>query len=259
MNHYGEYIYERDVRITKTDAMAMFYLKDDDLLSLGCITKRNPHYRNAPPMKLYLEQDVQERSLEVHGGWIGIQAVSREVAKTRRVVAKERAQGLQMHVVQNTGKKKTEKNKDTSSIKGKMPMTQAAALATYDENIRTWVKILEKPQRKALVVEAIAEAERRIAAGEPPLEINFKSMTPDRKWIDTLRFALNANASTREEIKKIVQDFEAGVYDALQVSWALSIEPAAGVVAGAMGLTGAGSSSSMAALPPTMDTTFTAA
>ncbi|KAG9062049.1 hypothetical protein KI688_006771 [Linnemannia hyalina] len=260
MNHYGEYISERDVRITKTDACSMFHLTTEDLLSLSCVTKRNPHYRNAPPMKLYLERKVQKLSLEVHGGWIGIQAVSREVAKARRADAKERAQGLQTRVVQSTGKTKTEKNKDTSSTKGKVPMTQAAALATYDDDIQRWVKILQKPQRKALVVEAIAEAERRIAAGEPPQVIDYRSVTPGHEWIDTLRFALNTNASTREEIKKIVQYFEAGVYDALQLSCASSTEAAAGAEVGAMRLTEAGSSSSMAAvLPPVMDTTVTVA
>ncbi|KAF9132681.1 hypothetical protein BGX30_012583 [Mortierella sp. GBA39] len=260
MNHYGNYISERDVRITKTDACSKFYLTNEDLMSLSCVTRRNPHYRNAAPMKLYLERKVQKLALEIHGGWIGILAVGREVAKTRRVDAKERAQGLQTRVVQITGKKKTEKNKDTSSTKGEMPMTQAATLATYNNDIQTWVKILQKPQRKALIVEAIAEAERRSATGEPPLVIDYRSVTPDHEWIDTLRFALNTNASMREEIKKIIQDFEAGVYDALQVSCASSTEAVAGVGVGAMRLAEARSSSSMpAVLPPAMDTTFTVA
>ncbi|KAK3832901.1 MAG: hypothetical protein JOS17DRAFT_773822 [Linnemannia elongata] len=250
MNHYGEYIYERDVRMTKTDACSMFYLKDEDLLSLRCVTKRNPHYRNAAPMKLYLEKDVQRRSLEIHGGWIGIRAISDEVAKIRRMDAKTRAQELPTRVVQSTDKKT--KKKDTSSTKGKILMAQAAALATHDENTRAWVKLLQEPQRKALVVEAIAEVERRIEAGEPPLAI-------DHKWINTLSFAPNANSLTWEEIKKIVQDFEAGMYDALQGSWESSIEAATGGGAGATQSTGAGSSSSMAVLPPAMGTVMTVA
>ncbi|KAF9539895.1 hypothetical protein EC957_004862 [Mortierella hygrophila] len=260
MNHYGEYIAEREVRITKTDACSKFHLTTEDLSSLSYMPKQNPRYRNAAPMKLYLERKVQKLSLEIHGGWIGIQAVGREVAKTRRADAKERAQGLQTLVVQSTGEEKTEKNKDTSSTKGKMAMTQAVALATYDDDIKRWVKLLHKPQRRALVVEAIAETERRIAAGEPPLVIDYRSVTPDHEWIDTLRFVLDANDSTREEIKKIIQYLEAGVYDALQVSCASSTEAAAGAEVGAMRLAEVGSSSSMAAvLPPAMDTTFTVA
>ncbi|KAG0043417.1 hypothetical protein BGZ89_006473 [Linnemannia elongata] len=246
-NGYGEYIDARDVRITKTDACTKYFLKDEDLKSLNAIVKRNPRFRNAAPMKLYLERRVQKQALKVHGGWIGIQAITNEVAKTRRMGAKKRPQELQTHVVQSTGKETTEKNKDTSSTKGKKPMTQAASLVTNDENLRTWVRILEEPRRKALVVEAIAEAERRIAAGEPPLVTNFESMAPDHKWIHALRLSLYANGLMREQTKRIVWDFEAGVYDALKTSVSSTEVAVAGAGTGAMGSAGAGSSSSMAA------------
>ncbi|KAH7032483.1 hypothetical protein BKA57DRAFT_477321 [Linnemannia elongata] len=254
-NGYGEYIDARDVRITKTDACTKYFLKDEDLKSLNAIVKRNPRFRNAAPMKLYLERRVQKQALKVHGGWIGIQAITNEVAKTRRMGAKKRPQELQTHVVQSTDEETTEKNKDTSSTKGKMPMTQAASLVTNDENLRTWVRILEEPQRKALVVEAIAEAERRIAAGEPPLVTNFETMAPDHKWIHALRLSLYANGLMREQTKRIVWDFEAGVYDALKTSASSTEVADAGAGTGAMGSAGAGSSSSMAALRTATGTT----
>ncbi|KAF8945972.1 hypothetical protein BGZ47_001625 [Haplosporangium gracile] len=251
-NHCGEYISEHNVRVTKTEARTLFCLRDEDLESLNCLVKRNPHYRNAPPMRLYLEQDVQERSLEIHGGWIGIQAVGQEVAKTRREAAKKRAQGLQMCMVLTPVGEKKNKDKSMSSTKGKMPMTEAAAKAAYEKSIQSWVKALRKPGRKAQLVDAIAEAEGRIAAGMPPLVI--ESMNPDRKWIDNLRNVFNSNPATREAIKKIILDFELGVYDTPQVS--SSTEAVIGTGTGATGTSGAGFST---ALPPAKDTASLAA
>ncbi|KAF9126643.1 hypothetical protein BG015_004658 [Linnemannia schmuckeri] len=237
-NHYGEHIYEHDVRVTKTEACTVFYLRDEDLRSLDCLQKRNPHYRNAAPMRLYLEQDVQERSLEVHGGWIGIRAVGREVAKTRREAAKKRAQGLQTHVVLPLVGEKKNKDKAMSSTKGKMPMTEAVAMAAHEKSVQLWVETLRKPGRKTQLVNAIAEAEGLIAAGEPPLVIN--STKPALKWIDTLRNVFHGSLATREAIKKIIQDFEAGVYDTPQAS--SSTEAAIEAGTGATGAAGAGSS-----------------
>ncbi|KAG0287212.1 hypothetical protein BGZ97_007162 [Linnemannia gamsii] len=245
-NHYGEYVYEHDVRITKTQACDSYHLRDEDLWSLDCLEKRNPHYRNAAPMRLYLEEEVQERSLEIHGGWIGIKAVRRGVAKTRREAAKTRAQGLQTRVVLNPKKKK---DADMSG-KGKKPMTEAEAKASHEKSVQSWVKMLRQPDRKTQLVQAIAEAEERVATGQPPLVI--KTTTLDRKWIDSVRNLFNKAPLQREAIKKIIQAFDAGVYDTQGAS---SSSTAGAATAGA----GAGPSSSSTAQPHQMATTCSVA
>ncbi|KAG0292731.1 hypothetical protein BGZ96_003755 [Linnemannia gamsii] len=207
VNSYGEYIYQRDVRITKTQACDSFHLREEDLESLDCREKRNPHYRNAAPMRLYLENQVQERALKVHGGWIGIRAVRRGVAKIRREAAKTRAQGLQTRVVLNPDKNT---NKDMSG-KDKKSVTEAEAKASNEKSVQSWLKVLRQPYQRTQLVEAIAEAEGRVATGQPPLAI--KTTTPDRKWIDSVRNLFNRIPEQREAIKKIVQAFDAGAYD----------------------------------------------
>lgn len=46
--------------ICLTTCRARYGLTYDDLDALDCITCRNPHYRNAAPMRLYVEDDVAE-------------------------------------------------------------------------------------------------------------------------------------------------------------------------------------------------------
>jgi hypothetical protein len=46
--------------ICLTTCRARYGLTTDDLEVLDCITCRNPHYRNAAPMRLYVEDDVAE-------------------------------------------------------------------------------------------------------------------------------------------------------------------------------------------------------
>ena len=48
--------------ITKTKAKTMYKLKDKDLVKLSHYETRNPYYRCAPPMILYLEDDIKHYS-----------------------------------------------------------------------------------------------------------------------------------------------------------------------------------------------------
>ncbi|KAF8934887.1 hypothetical protein BGZ58_005364 [Dissophora ornata] len=81
-------------RITKTDACCTYHLSDADLLGLLYQQRRNPHYRNAFPMRLYYRHDVLERALNVHGGWVGVDASSKSIVKKRSVACKERDKGF---------------------------------------------------------------------------------------------------------------------------------------------------------------------
>jgi XPA protein C-terminus len=47
-----------------TTCRARYGLTSDDLEALDCITCRNPHYRNAAPMRLYVEDDVIALALD---------------------------------------------------------------------------------------------------------------------------------------------------------------------------------------------------
>lgn len=47
-----------------TTCRARYGLTSDDLDALDCVTCRNPHYRNAAPMRLYVEEDVVALALD---------------------------------------------------------------------------------------------------------------------------------------------------------------------------------------------------
>lgn len=51
---------EKPAHITKTRAKSAYCLNDTDLDKLKCELKRNPHYRSAAPMTLYLFSDVEK-------------------------------------------------------------------------------------------------------------------------------------------------------------------------------------------------------
>ncbi len=69
-----------NARITATRAKTEFRLTENDLLSLNETLVRNPHYRSAAPMRLYLLSDVVAASHEKHGGPEGLVA-AREKAQ----------------------------------------------------------------------------------------------------------------------------------------------------------------------------------
>jgi len=94
-------------RITKTNAQGIYHLSDEDMYGLYFQERRNPHYRNAYPMKLYDRYEVQERALQVHAGWVGVDAFTNGIAKKRSAAFKARQAGLKTKVL-----KKPQKEKD---------------------------------------------------------------------------------------------------------------------------------------------------
>ncbi|KAF9089029.1 hypothetical protein BGX29_012258 [Mortierella sp. GBA35] len=233
----GNPIYENN-KITKTDACAMYYLTDEDLWLVDCETRQNPHYRYAAPMRLFLEEDVQARALEVHGGRIGASAVSGSYAKNRREAAKKRAQGTALYVHLTPPKKKAHSSavagtnasinarRHMAKAKVKDPAVIAAAEEKYKESV---LHLLKTPGMLAMVKRAIAEADARIAAGQAPLVI--KTTNPENKWLDKFRNIVNNKPAQREKIRKIMQDFEAGVCGA-QASSSTSAPAGAGPATG---------------------------
>ncbi|KAG0201246.1 hypothetical protein BGX28_005895 [Mortierella sp. GBA30] len=86
----NDWEYRRSDRITKTRACAAYHLSEDDISDLDCREVRNPHYRSWYPMRLYDRFDIQDRALVVHGGWVGVDAYTKGIAKKRRVAFKLR-------------------------------------------------------------------------------------------------------------------------------------------------------------------------
>ncbi|KAF9902149.1 hypothetical protein EC991_005229 [Linnemannia zychae] len=216
-NAYDEYVYEH-MRLTKTDACDMYCLKDEDLLGLPCLQRINPHYRNAPPMRLYEEEKVINRALSVHGGYIGLKAARTFVAKTRREAFKKRSQNSQTRVVLKSGKMPKNHQFQEQGIQGILqklaenPEELERAVAFYvEENAPKWLMALSIDSSRARIKEAITEAEARVAADEPILVI--KSTTRENMWIDNIRNSINENMVKRAGLKRIIENFEAGVYD----------------------------------------------
>ncbi|GAA5881449.1 hypothetical protein JCM3774_005087 [Rhodotorula dairenensis] len=75
-------------RITKTTAKSRYKLSDADLRGLPFVTKRNPHYRSAAPMRLYYEAAVEKLAYELHGGYQGHRQLLQKCAD-RAAKAKE--------------------------------------------------------------------------------------------------------------------------------------------------------------------------
>ncbi|KAK3842653.1 MAG: hypothetical protein J3R72DRAFT_442830 [Linnemannia gamsii] len=218
VNIFGEFEYQRTTRFTKTDACGAYCLRGDDLLEVPCDERPNPHYRNAPPMRLYEEKDVIKLALKVHGGFIGLQAARKSTAKTRREAFKNRSEQAQTRVILKTAKKSKKDQLHDEHLQAHLqelsqdPKAFAQSVEFYvDKNAHTWFKAISRDSSRAKIKEAIAEAEARAAAGEHTLLI--KSTTPDRKWIDNIRNSMNGNIIKREGLKKIIENFEAGVYD----------------------------------------------
>lgn len=85
--------------ITKTDAIKEYLLKDCDLEKreppLKFIRKKNPHNVNWGEMKLYLQPQVEERSLEIWGSKEEIEK-ELEAREEKRIVAKSKRYQKQM-------------------------------------------------------------------------------------------------------------------------------------------------------------------
>ena len=52
--------------ICVTQAKKNYNLNENDLKDLECIYKRNPYYRSAPPMRLYLIKDLEKNIGGIH-------------------------------------------------------------------------------------------------------------------------------------------------------------------------------------------------
>ncbi|KAF9280238.1 hypothetical protein BGZ74_002638 [Mortierella antarctica] len=97
--------YMPDERITKTRAMALFQLTQDDLARLRCTYHRNPHYRTAAPMRLYDMTEVQKMALAVHAGWVGVFAAECSVLKKKRRAYKARKESDKIRTMPKREKK----------------------------------------------------------------------------------------------------------------------------------------------------------
>lgn len=87
-----------------TTCRARYGLTSDDLEALDCITCRNPHYRSAAPMRLYVEDDVialaldkeryeaEQRQYRIdHAEEIAAERASREQERKDRIAAEAKA------------------------------------------------------------------------------------------------------------------------------------------------------------------------
>ncbi|KAF9427962.1 hypothetical protein BGZ94_003728 [Podila epigama] len=82
--------YEPTCRLAKTHAINAYALSSEDLGRLDCDYRRNPHYRNAAPMQLFMLKDLQRLALLVHAGWVGVKAATCNKTRSIRELAKAR-------------------------------------------------------------------------------------------------------------------------------------------------------------------------
>ncbi|KAJ3280592.1 hypothetical protein HK104_000564 [Borealophlyctis nickersoniae] len=78
-------------QVTATEAKKRYFLKDEDLARLRCVTKRNPH-RRSTLMRLFVVKDLERAQLKKYGGEEGVAAVKAkaEAARKRREETVER-------------------------------------------------------------------------------------------------------------------------------------------------------------------------
>ena len=74
---------KRRARICASTAKSDYMLTDGDLAALPCELARNPVYRSAAPMRLYLQRDVIRAALTKHGGRDAEVRQARAVASSR--------------------------------------------------------------------------------------------------------------------------------------------------------------------------------
>ncbi|KAF9922221.1 hypothetical protein FBU30_007692 [Linnemannia zychae] len=160
---YGQTIPARQLRITKSDACDRYGLREDDLISIEHDVRRNPYYRNGPPMRLYLEQQIQKLALSIHGGWVGIKAVTQGTANMRRKAFKLRQhpnQALDMTASQSSNsmasptssalKPSSNDSTTTTSTSAKMDIknstnTTSASINSISKNNANAISMSSKP------------------------------------------------------------------------------------------------------------------
>ncbi|KAK3827716.1 MAG: hypothetical protein J3Q66DRAFT_434411 [Benniella sp.] len=84
----------KEGRITKTEAQDIYHLSDEDMNGLSFRERRNTHDPNADPVRLYDRYDVQERAVQVHAGWVGVDAFTDGIAEKRCAAAKVRLRSI---------------------------------------------------------------------------------------------------------------------------------------------------------------------
>ncbi|KAK3827721.1 MAG: hypothetical protein J3Q66DRAFT_408791 [Benniella sp.] len=80
--------------IPDTNARHKYHLSDVDMYGLHFQEILNLHDLKADRMKLYDRYDVQERAVEVHAGWVGVDAFTDGIAEKRCAAAKVRPRSI---------------------------------------------------------------------------------------------------------------------------------------------------------------------
>lgn len=93
---------DRQRMLARSDAKKRFRLTDANLDNLNCVTKANPYYKSAAPMRLYKEVDLIRAALLRHGSKVALdnysaslETRSRKRKATVRSVENERRTKLQ--------------------------------------------------------------------------------------------------------------------------------------------------------------------
>ncbi|KAG0198111.1 hypothetical protein BGX33_012583, partial [Mortierella sp. NVP41] len=89
----GEHIFQEEttLKVTKTGACGVYGLTEADLSDLAYQERRNPHRRNGHPMRLYDRNEVQKLALDIHAGWVGVDAVRDGLARKRQTMFREQS------------------------------------------------------------------------------------------------------------------------------------------------------------------------
>ncbi|KAG0227934.1 hypothetical protein B0O80DRAFT_532907 [Mortierella sp. GBAus27b] len=103
LEYYGRYpeqlpqIYR--ARITRTSALSMYHMMDCDLRGLFFQEAPNPHSDYATPMRLYRRDEIINRALTTHGGWVGVYSFPRKVLRRRKAACNRREAGFKKIIV----------------------------------------------------------------------------------------------------------------------------------------------------------------
>ncbi|KAG0036956.1 hypothetical protein BGZ82_003405 [Podila clonocystis] len=85
-----------EYRVSKTFAKVAYTLTSAQLRNSPYLLRSNPYFRMGPSMHLFRLEDVQRTALDVHAGWVGVEAASRNKAKWLRQLARARLKGKKM-------------------------------------------------------------------------------------------------------------------------------------------------------------------
>ncbi|XP_065325291.1 DNA repair protein complementing XP-A cells homolog [Gordionus sp. m RMFG-2023] len=149
---------EKHKLITKTEAKTMYILKDCDLDRreplLKCILRKNPHNLKWGTMKLYLEIQVKERALIVHGNEENLNQnmvlKSQKSQSMRTKKYQKRLKELRMEVRSSIWKRPTK-------IDNQLCLTQQHKYVSLEDNIKS--SSLEKERNKEVDSFNIQESE----------------------------------------------------------------------------------------------------